>query len=81
MGDVRGYDPTPPPAEKLDVNNFPLKLAKLQVDTSKKGLQKYRITLSNETRSAHLSDPINGGNWRNLILDFDRKFPSLNLLF
>ena len=77
MGTVRAYDPKPPPAEKVDLNNFPLKLAELKVDNALKGLQKFRISLPNDVRSAHLSDPVHGGNWRDLVIDFDKKFFSV----
>lgn len=73
MGDVRAYDPTPPQQEKVDLNNFPLKMAELKVDNSQKGMRKYRVSLSNEIRAAHLSDPAHAGDWRSLILDFDKK--------
>lgn len=73
--DVRPYDPRPPPASSLDPASYPLKLASLQVDPKQKGVKKYRIELPNDIRAKHLEDPVNGGTWRNLVLDFDRKFP------
>lgn len=77
MGNVRAYDPCPPPQERVDLNNFPLKMAELKVDSSQKGIRKYRVMLSNEVRAAHLSDPAHSGNWRSLILDFDKQLLSL----
>ncbi|CAK9003137.1 Uncharacterized protein SCF082_LOCUS7617 [Durusdinium trenchii] len=74
MGKVRPYDPVPPPQEKVTTSDFPLKLAKMTVDGSKKGIEKYVITLSNEIRSMHLDHPVHGGVWRDLIVDFDKKF-------
>lgn len=73
MGKVRPYDPVPPPQEKVTTSDFPLKLAKMTVDGSKKGIEKYVITLSNEIRSMHLDHPVHGGVWRDLIVDFDKK--------
>ena len=74
MGQVRAYDPTPTQQGGVDLQNFPLKLAQVKLDSGKRGVEKYRVTLSNQVRSSHLSDPVNGPNWRDLVLDFDKKF-------
>ncbi|CAK9001480.1 Uncharacterized protein SCF082_LOCUS6940 [Durusdinium trenchii] len=76
MGNVRKYDPVPPPSESLNTSEFPLKLAKLTVNPALKGVKKYRIELANEVRARYLDHPVYGGDWRSLILDFDRKFCS-----
>lgn len=73
MGNVRKYDPVPPPSESLNTSEFPLKLAKLTVNPALKGVKKYRIELANEVRARYLDHPVYGGDWRSLILDFDRK--------
>lgn len=73
--DIRPYDPQPPPPKPVDINDFPLKLAQLSVDRSLKGLRKYKVELPNAVRASHIEDPVNGGAWRGLILDFDKKLP------
>lgn len=78
MGSVRPYDPKPPLKGNLDITTYPLKLATVTVDKSQKGLKKYRVSVPNEVRARHLSDPIHGGDWRTLIMDFDSKFLIFN---
>jgi hypothetical protein len=73
LGNVRPYDPVPPATESLDLQKYPLKLATVTKDATKKGWAKYKIALGNEVRSRHMSDPIHGGMWRDLVLDFDKK--------
>lgn len=75
MGDVRRYDPNPPAKEEVDASRVSLKLAQVVRDPSKHGWNALKITLSNEVRSLHLGHAVFGGQWRDLILDFDRKFP------
>lgn len=74
LGNVRPYDPTPPAASELDIRKFPLKMATVTRGDSKKGIEKYRITLSNEIRSKYVDDVIHAPQWKELILDFDKKF-------
>ena len=75
MGDVRKYDPScQSTTGAIDVDSFPLKLAKLSVDQSKSGWQKYKVSLPNEIRMLHLTDPVNAPAWKGLVTDFDRKF-------
>ncbi|CAK9078165.1 unnamed protein product, partial [Durusdinium trenchii] len=73
LGDVRQFDPNPPPPEAVDATSFPLKLAHLTVDNNLKGVKKYKVELPNAVRTAHINDAINGPAWRNLVLDFDKK--------
>ena len=73
MTNVRAYDPKPPPSEKVDINNFPLKLATVKVNMAKTGIEKFEISLSNEVRGSHLADPVHGATWRSLVLEFDKK--------
>ena len=75
---VRQWDPNPPQAETLNVNEIQLKLAKISVDPSKQGWESFRITLSNEVRALHLNDPVHAPAWKDLIVDFDRKRPVSN---
>ena len=77
---MRPYDPQPPPFSQLDMDKYPLKMATLSRDDSKKGWDKYKITLSNEIRAKYVDDPIHAPLWKDLILDFDKKFlASLNI--
>lgn len=70
---TRRYDPSPPPAESVDLEKFPLKMASISIDASKKGWSAYKIHLTNEIRAKHLGDPVNAPKWKELILDFDSK--------
>ena len=74
LGSVRRYDPVPPPPVQLDISKFPLKLATVTRDETKRGWGAYKISLSNDVRSLHLNNPVHGSQWRDLILDFDKKF-------
>ncbi|CAL1173949.1 unnamed protein product [Cladocopium goreaui] len=74
MGDVRPYDPSAPAAAAVDLEKYPLKLAKVAMDPSKKGWERFRVTLSNEVRSMYVDDAIHSPKWKDLVLDFDRKF-------
>ncbi|CAK9053386.1 unnamed protein product [Durusdinium trenchii] len=48
LGDVRRYDPSPPPAEEVDAEKFTFKLATVTVDNNKKGWSRFNFSLSNE---------------------------------
>lgn len=76
---VRRWDPNPPAEEELDLNNIQLKMAQLSRDPTKKGWQSFQISLSNEVRALHLSDPLNAPAWKDLITDFDKKPLGANL--
>ena len=76
---VRPYDPTPPPAASVDLDLYPLKVAEISKDPSKKGWAKYRISLSNEGRGRYLSDVVHAPSWKQLVGDFDAKYPGLIL--
>lgn len=70
---ARPYDPVPPAAHTLDITKYPLKMATLSLDTTQSGWNQFKVQLSNEVRSKHLSDVVNAPKWRELILDFDKK--------
>ena len=72
---VRAYDPVPPPAQDCDLSKYPLKLASVTKDETKRGWAKYKISLPHDVRSRCMADAVHGGQWRDLILDFDKKFP------
>lgn len=42
---------------------FPLKLASIEVDESKKGWGRYKISLGNDIRKRHLDDPVQTSSW------------------
>lgn len=73
LGDVRPYDPTTPAMENINLSDFPLKLATITVDREKQGWQRYKVSLSNQVRGLHINDPLHSGQWRELILDFDKR--------
>ena len=73
MGGVRQYDPSAPAAITVDLEKYPLKMAKVAMDPSKKGWERFRVTLSNEVRSMYMDDAIHAPKWKDLVLDFDRK--------
>lgn len=76
LGQVRPYDPVPPASEDTDISKYPLKLATVERDENKRGWARYKISLSNELRARYMSDPLFGGQWRDLIADFDKKLLS-----
>ena len=61
------------------MNNIQLKMAEVSRDHTKKGWQSFQISLSNEVRALHLSDPLNAPAWKDLITDFDKKLLGANL--
>ncbi|CAK9107277.1 unnamed protein product [Durusdinium trenchii] len=73
MGDdIRKYDQTPPPLAEIALETVTLKLAEVTKDDSRKG--RFKVTLTNEVRSRHLSDVVHAADWKRLITDFDTKF-------
>lgn len=71
---VRPYDPVPPAAQDVDLSAYTLKLATITKDNSKKGWERFKIAIPNEVRSRYMGDAVHAGQWRDLILDFDKKF-------
>lgn len=79
FGNVRAYEPMPPPPpagqrEGFDPALFPLKIVKLDFDLnpSKRGWDKFKLSLPPAVRSRHLEDPVYGPDWAEL-RDFDDK--------
>lgn len=70
---MRPYDPAPPKAEQLDLAKFPLKLASMVRDDSKRGWKRYQISLPNNVRGKWACDALHAGEWRALIQEFDQK--------
>lgn len=79
FGNVRAYQPTPPQtpgaSKEVDLNTFPFKLVKVEYDMNpgKKGWDKLKILLPPNIRQRHVDDPIHGGEWREILCDFDAK--------
>ena len=59
----------------MDPAAFPLKLIKLDFDQNpkKKGWDKVKLAIPPAVRARHLEDPVFGGEWRDLLADFDMK--------
>lgn len=82
---MRAYEeepPAPPPGQKqgVDLNNFPLKIIKLEIDQNpaKKGWNRMKASIPVAIRQRHMDDPVYGPEWRNLMLDFDEKYLNSN---
>ncbi|CAK9051467.1 Uncharacterized protein SCF082_LOCUS28243 [Durusdinium trenchii] len=65
LGKVRRYEAKPPPAlpgKESDVNNFPLRIVKLEVDIdpTKRGWSKFKISIPVSTRMRYADDAIHG---------------------
>lgn len=77
LGPVRAYEPKPPEPVGKDVDpaKFPLRLVKLNYDSSPsaKGWQKFRVSLPPAVRARHVDDPVFGEAWKDLLRDFDAK--------
>ncbi|CAK9074968.1 Uncharacterized protein SCF082_LOCUS36423 [Durusdinium trenchii] len=78
LGPVRAYEPKPPEPVGKDVDpaKFPLRLVKLDYDSSPsaKGWQKFRVSLPPAVRARHVDDPVFGEAWKDLLRDFDAKY-------
>ena len=74
MGNVRAYDPQLPPATEVDLQKFPLKMATVSKDDTKKGAEKFKVSLANEFRCLYMNDPVHAPKWKELVLDFDKKW-------
>ena len=82
FGNVRPYEndpPPPPPGSELDPSSFPLKLVRLEYDVnpSKKGWDRFKISIPPAIRSRYIDDAIYGPEWKALLLDFDEKYLTL----
>ena len=59
--------------DKLDMRDYPTKLVSVQVNKSKKGLDKYVFSIRAEVRRSHWNDAVNGAEWRRMMEDFDKQ--------
>ena len=78
FGNVRAYQPSPPPGPgtaEINLSDYPLKLVKLEYDVnpSKKGWEKLKISIPPSVRQRHIDDPIHGQEWKDILNDFDDK--------
>lgn len=76
MGNVRAYDPDPViPANDVKLTDFVFKLIQVEAgDQNKKNFtDKYIIKVPTNIRSRYSDDVIFGGEWRQLLKDFDQK--------
>ena len=81
---MRRYEATPPaptPGKEADLNNFPLRLVKLEldVDPNKKGWNRFKISIPTAIRARYADDAIYGGEWQALLTDFDKRLYGLKL--
>jgi hypothetical protein len=70
---VEKYQPICPSPEVVNVNKFPLQVAKLETIPGKSGWSKYRVSLPHSFRTLYYGDVLFGPDWRELISDFDKK--------
>ncbi|CAK9077267.1 unnamed protein product [Durusdinium trenchii] len=84
FANVRPYEkdpPPPPPGQgEVDPSAYPLKVVKLDfdVDPSKKGWDRLKLSIPPCIRSRHIEDPVYGPEWTNLLADFDSQYGRKN---
>eukprot|EP00435_Cladocopium_sp_Y103_P058278 s510_g20.t1 len=81
FGNVRAYQPTPPPPQpgvssEVDLGQYPFKLVKVEYDMnpSKKGWDKLKISIPVSVRQRYVDDPVHAAEWRSFLADFDDKY-------
>ena len=86
FGNVRAYQPTPPPPQpgvssEVDLGQFAFKLVKVEYDMnpSKKGWDRMKVSIPVAVRQRYVDDPIHAGEWRSFLADFDEKHYGVNL--
>ena len=57
----------------VDLKDYPLRLAQVTHDPSKKGVKQYSFSLPPSVRALYSRDSIRAEDWKQLILDFDAK--------
>jgi len=72
------YEPSCTPAANVDINKFPLQVAKIDIVPGKSGWAKYKVSLPQSFRGLYYSDVLYGPDWRELLADFDKKFLGFN---
>ena len=82
---ARPYEKEPPPPPpghgEVDPTAYPMRLVKLDFDVnpSKKGWDKIKLSIPPATRGRHLEDPVFGPTWKELLADFDSKHFGLTI--
>ena len=70
----RPYDPTVAQASALPLEDYPMKFVTVAVDRTKKGVHQLSFSLPNSVRIMYQQDHVRAPEWKQLIVDFDRKF-------
>ena len=79
MGEVRAYNPTPPPTDsEIDVASYNFKVVQVPVDNRKVGWDRFQVKLPAEVRASYYRDIVYGAEWRALMKDFDQRFLTTN---
>lgn len=79
MGEVRAYNPTPPPTDsEIDVASYNFKVVQVTVDNRKVGWDRFQVKLPAEVRASYYRDIVYGAEWRALMKDFDQRFLTTN---
>ena len=80
MGDQPEYikDPIPLP-ETTHLGDFSFSLVEVQKQPGKTGWASYKITIPPKARSKWHDDVVFGPEWRQLLKDFDDRFPAFTL--
>lgn len=70
---VPKYTPEVPQVEEVKLSRFPLQVAKIDIIPGKVGWSRYKVSLPQSFRMLYYSDILYGPDWRELILDFDKR--------
>ena len=81
MGNVLAYDPDPViPPDDVKLQDFSFKLIQVELvagqTDGKKFTDKYEVKVPANIRGRYADDVVFGGDWKELLTDFDKKFPS-----
>lgn len=62
-------------SSEVDLGQYPFKLVKVEYDMnpSKKGWDKMKISIPVSVRQRYIDDPIHAGEWKSFLADFDEK--------
>ena len=70
---VQQYRSKAPILEEVNVSDFPLQVARLDIIPNKTGWGRFKFSLPQSFRQIYQNDIVYGADWRELINDFDRK--------
>ena len=80
MDKVRPYEPDPViPPNDVKLSDFTFKLIQVQTGddpNAKVFTDKYKVKIPASIRGRYLEDIMFADDWKGLLVDFDRKFPS-----